>query len=105
MADRELNHSCSHSSREHIDHLATYWAEVFGGPRRYAGSLGGHSGMLAIHAGQGASEDLSTRFVACFMQAADYARLPDDPEFRPASRSVIQPSVREAASCLASASL
>src|SRR5258708_23248737 len=99
MADPELDHPFSHSSPEHVDHLATYWAEVFGGPRRYSGSLGGHSGMLAIHAGQGATEDLSTRFVACFMQAADDAGLPDDPEFRAAVRSYIEWAVREGDSC------
>jgi hemoglobin len=105
MADPELNHPFSHSSPEHVDHLATYWAEVFGGPRRYSGSLGGHSGMLAIHAGQGASEDLSTRFVACFMQAADDAGLPDDPEFRAAIRSYIEWAVREVDSYQAAGSV
>lgn len=94
LADPELNHPFSQSSPEHVAHLATYWAEVFGGPKRYA-ALGGHSAMLAIHAGQGASEDLSRRFVACFMQAADVARLPDDPEFRAAIRSYVEWAVKE----------
>ncbi len=95
MADPELNHPFSHSSPHHIEHLASYWAEVFGGPKRYSGSLGGHSGMLTIHAGQGASEDLSTRFVACFMQATDDAGLPDDPEFRASIQSYIEWAVKE----------
>jgi hemoglobin len=94
MADPELNHPFSQSSPEHIDHLAGYWAEVFGGPPRYS-ALGGHSGMLAMHAGQGASEDLSTRFVACFMQAADDAGLPGDPAFRAAIRSYIEWATKE----------
>jgi hypothetical protein len=38
--------------------------------------------MLGIHPGQGADEDLGARFVACFVQAADDAGPPDDPEFR-----------------------
>jgi len=82
LADPELNHPFSHSRPEHVEHLANYVAEVFGGPPRYS-ALGGHSAMLAIHAGQGGREELSKRFVACFMQAADDAGLPDDPDFAP----------------------
>ena len=74
----------------HIEHLAYYWAEVFGGPPRYSQSHGGHSAMLAIHANQGAMDDLGRRFVACFVQAADDAGLPDEPEFRAALRSYME---------------
>jgi hemoglobin len=51
--------------------------------------------MLAIHAGQGAGEDLGRRFVACFVQAADDARLPADPEFRASLRSYMEWAVAE----------
>jgi hemoglobin len=96
LEDPELNHPFSqHSGPGHVDHLARYWAEVFGGPTNYSESLGGHSGMLGIHAGQGASEDLSVRFVACFMQAADDAELPDDSDLRAALRSYIEWAVKE----------
>lgn len=94
MADPELNHPFSRSRPDHVDHLAKYWAEVFGGPPRYS-PYGGHSAMLAIHAGQGGSGDLNERFVACFMQAADDAGLPDDPEFRATLRSYIEWAVKE----------
>jgi hemoglobin len=74
LQDPVLNHPFSHASDPaHLEHLATYLAEVFGGPARYSGSLGGHSGMLQIHAGQGAGEDYGTRFAACFTQAVDDA--------------------------------
>jgi hemoglobin len=46
--------------------------------------------MLDIHAGQGADEDLGTRFVACFVQAADDAGLPDDPDFRAGLRAYME---------------
>jgi hemoglobin len=46
--------------------------------------------MLGIHAGQGADEDLGARFVACFVQAADDAGLPDDPEFRVSLRAYME---------------
>jgi len=46
--------------------------------------------MLGIHAGQGADEDLGARFVACFMQAAEDASLPDDPDLRAGLRAYIE---------------
>lgn len=96
LQDPELNHPFSHGvSPNHIQHLADYWAEVFGGPARYSESHGGHSGMLEIHARQGAGEDFGPRFVACFVQAADDAGLPEDPEFSAALRSYMEWAVGE----------
>jgi hemoglobin len=96
LADPALNHPFSHGvSPQHIENLASYWAEVFGGPPRYSESHGGHSAMLEIHARQGAEHDLGERFVACFVQAADDAGLPDDPEFRAALRSYMEWAVAE----------
>src|ERR1700730_17924529 len=72
LQDPVLSHPFSHpGAPDHIQRLASYWAEVFGGPPRYSVSYGGHSGMLGIHAGQGADDDYGPRFVACFMQAID----------------------------------
>jgi hemoglobin len=83
LEDPVLSHPFEHPENlEHIARLADYWAEVFGGPPRYSESFGGHSTMLGIHAGQRADEDLGARFVACFMQAAEDASLPDDPDLR-----------------------
>jgi hemoglobin len=83
LEDPVLAHPFSHPGNpQHIERLADYWAEVFGGPPRYSESFGGHSAMLRIHAGQEADEELGVRFVACFVQAADDAALPDDAEFR-----------------------
>ena len=85
LADPVLNHPFSHPGHpEHVQRLASYWAEVFGGPARYSQSCGGHPAMLALHAGTGADDDLGDRFVRCFVQAADDVGLPDDPEFRAA---------------------
>jgi hemoglobin len=96
LEDPELNHPFSHPGNpEHIQRLADYWAEVFGGPPRYSESFGGHSAMLGIHAGQGADEDLGERFVACFILAADDAGLPDDADFRAALRSYMEWAVSE----------
>jgi hemoglobin len=99
LQDPELNHPFSHGvSPGHIEHLAAYWGEVFGGPSRYSNSLGGHSGMLEIHARQGAGDDFGPRFVACFMQAADDAALPDDPDFRAVLRAYMEWATEEVVS-------
>jgi hemoglobin len=96
LRDPELNHPFSHPGNpHHIERLADYWAEVFGGPPRYSQSHGGHSAMLGIHAGQGAGEDYATRFVACFMQAADDAQLPDDSDFRAGLRGYVEWAVQD----------
>jgi hemoglobin len=73
-----------------VEHLADYWAEVFGGPSSYSESTTGQSGMLITHAGQGAGEDYGPRFVACFVQAADDVSLPGDPEFRSCLRAYME---------------
>jgi hemoglobin len=96
LQDPELNHPFSRTSNpQHVERLADYWSEAFGGPTRYSESYGGHSAMLGIHARQGAGDDFGPRFVACFMQAADDAGLPDDPEFRAGLRSYMEWAVKE----------
>jgi hemoglobin len=96
LQDPELNHPFSHGlNPQHLERLAAYLAEVFGGPTRYSDSYGGHSAMLGIHAGEGSGEDFGPRFVACFMQAADDVGLPDDPEFREGLRLYMEWATRE----------
>jgi len=96
IADPELNHAFSQGMNpRHDENLAAYWAEVFGGPKTYSDSLGGHSGMLAIHAGHGTPEEWGDRFAACFIQAMDDAELPQDEEFRGLLREYIHWATRE----------
>src|SRR5579864_8627000 len=65
VQDPELSHAFSHGfNPRHVDNLAAYWAEVFGGPTRYSSSLGGHSFVLGLHAGTSAGGDWGDRFVA-----------------------------------------
>jgi hemoglobin len=48
LQDPVLNHPFSHPGHpQHVQRLAGYWAEVFGGPARYSHTCGGHSAMLA----------------------------------------------------------
>ena len=95
LQDPELNHPFSHSRPDHVERLAKYWAEVFGGPPHYSQSYGGHSLMIGIHAGQGGEDDLGRRFLECFVQAADDAGLPDDPALRAALRAYMEQAVGE----------
>jgi hemoglobin len=96
LADPVLNHPFSHpGDPDHVQHLATYWAEVLGGPADYSSLLGGHSYMLGIHAETNAETDLGDRFVTCFVLAADDAGLPADAEFRGALRSYMEWAVGE----------
>ena len=99
LQDPELNHPFSHPGHpDHVQRLGSYWAEVFGGPPVYSESCDGHTGMLDVHAGQGAGADLGERFVTCFVQAADDAGLPDDAEFRTALRSYMEWAVAQVVS-------
>ncbi len=96
LADPVLNHPFSHPGHpDHLWRLASYWAEIFGGPPAYTTGCGGHSAMLALHAGTGAEPDLGERFIRCFVQAADDAGLPADPRFRAALRSYMTWAVSE----------
>lgn len=97
LADPELNHPFSHPGQhpEHVERLASYWAEVMGGPPLYSETCGDHAGVLEMHAGNGDMSDLGRRFVECFVAAADDAGLPKEPEFRAALRAYMQWAVDE----------
>ena len=69
---------------EHREHVAAWWSEVFGGPARYTGELGGYEAMLAKHRDLAITPQQRFRFASLMSLAADDAGLPDDPEFRAA---------------------
>lgn len=96
LQDPELNHPFSQTTNpRHLENLAEYLAEALGGPARYSESRGGHTAMLDVHTGHGAGDDFGPRFVACFMQAVDDARLSNDPDFRASLRSFIERATQE----------
>jgi hemoglobin len=78
-----------------VERLAAYWAEVLGGPPVYSTSCGDQPAVLAIHARNGAEDDLGVRFLQCFTQAIDDAGLPQDGEFRAALRSYMEWAVSD----------
>jgi len=71
-------------TKEHREHVTTWWCEVMGGPAAYSGDLGGYPHMLAKHRGLEITPKQRLRFVTLLSQAADEAGLPDDPDFRAA---------------------
>ena len=91
-----LNHPFSHPGHpRHIERLAAYWAEVFGGPPTYTHQAGGHSAMLELHARTQADADLRTRFVRCFVEAFDDAGLPTDHTLRATLRAYMEWAVAD----------
>lgn len=97
LADPELNHPFSHADQNprHVPRLAAYWAEVLGGPPVFSEQYSDQAAMVRMHTGNGDMTDLGRRFVACFVAAADDAKLPDDPEFRAALRSYMEWAVAD----------
>lgn len=96
LDDPVLSHPFSHPGHpRHVERLAAYWAEVFGGPPAYTHLAGGHSAMLALHARTQADDDLGARFVRCFVAALDDAGLPDDDELHAALRAYMEWAVRD----------
>ena len=97
LADPELNHPFSHPDQhpQHVERLAAYWGEVLGGPPTYSESLADQSYLVRLHSGNGNMDDLSRRFVECFVLAVDDAGLPDDAEFRAALRAYMEWAVTD----------
>ncbi len=74
----------------HVEHLAAWLGEVFGGPDVYTRQLGGHGGLLRHHANLSITEEQRRRFVEVFMEAADEAGLPADQPFRRRLREYLE---------------
>src|SRR5262245_24756366 len=74
----------------HVEHLAAWLGEVFGGPDIYTRELGGHAALLRHHANLGITEEQRQHFVRAFLEAADEAELPNDERFRRRFREYIE---------------
>ncbi len=87
LADPVVSHAFSHGLHPmHTERLAAYWAEALGGPAEYTAAMGDESHVARLHAGHGPHDDMDVRAEACFAQALDDARLPEDPRLRQALR-------------------
>ena len=77
-------------SEDHPHNVATWLAEVFGGPLAYTEEHGGYAHMLSKHLGLAISEEQRARWAQLMSLAADDADLPSDPEFRSAFVAYIE---------------
>ncbi|GGF34746.1 group II truncated hemoglobin [Subtercola lobariae] len=84
LADPVVSHAFSHPGQhpEHIERLAAYWAEAWGGPTTYTSSMGSQHDVLVMHSANGVHEEMDQRAIACFIAALDDAHLPGDPSLR-----------------------
>lgn len=83
MADEVVAHAFSHGFHpQHVERLAAYWAEAFGGPLMYSASYGDETIVVKMHSGNGEHEEMDRRAIACFDQALADAGLADDGALR-----------------------
>ena len=61
----------------HVEHVAVWLAEVFGGAPRFTDELGGHQALLRAHLGLAITEEQRLRWLE-LMAAAVAKELPDD---------------------------
>ncbi|HEX3321688.1 MAG TPA: group II truncated hemoglobin [Terriglobales bacterium] len=67
MADEVVGHAFSHGFHpDHVERLASYWAEALGGPRMYSANYGDETSVVKIHSGKGEHEEMNRRAIACF---------------------------------------
>jgi truncated hemoglobin YjbI len=69
---------------DHPERVASWLAEVFGGPKNYSDQYGGYSWMVSQHIGKRLTEAQRARWVSLLCRSADEADLPADAEFRAA---------------------
>ncbi len=74
----------AHMSPAHVEHVAEFIAEVFGGPKTYSEQRGGHHGMIRKHLGRHLTEAQRRRWMSLLLDCADEVGVPTDPEFRSA---------------------
>ncbi|MFH8369715.1 group II truncated hemoglobin [Streptomyces sp. NPDC018031] len=81
LADPLLAPVFADFSRTHIEHVAVWLGEVFGGDPRYTAELGGHQALLRSHLGLAITEEQRLRWME-LMTAAVEQELPDDDRLR-----------------------
>ena len=75
---------------DHPERVATWFGEVFGGPKTYSERYGGYDWMVSQHIGKALTEEQRAHWAELMCRCADEADLPADPEFRAAFVSYIE---------------
>ena len=78
------------ASPEHRKYVAQFIAEVFGGPKTYSETKGGHPTMIRHHLDKKLTNEQRSRWANLIAECADEAGMPDDPEFRSAFAAYIE---------------
>ncbi|MFB7674541.1 group II truncated hemoglobin [Kitasatospora purpeofusca] len=60
----------------HVEHVAVWLAEIFGGPDRFTTDLGGHQSLLRAHLGLAITEEQRTRWMELMAEAV-HKELPE----------------------------
>ena len=79
LADELLAPVFAHFTPAHVEHVAVWLAEVFGGAADYTARLGGHQALLASHLGIGIRDEHRQRWLE-LMAGAISEVLPGRPE-------------------------
>ncbi|HJT72270.1 MAG TPA: hypothetical protein VJ731_18875 [Terriglobales bacterium] len=59
MSDEVVSHAFSHGFHpQHVERLAAYWAEAFGGPSTYSVSYGDETSVVKMHSGNGEHDEM-----------------------------------------------
>lgn len=85
LNDELLGEVFKNMSPEHVNHVAHFVAEVFGGEKLYTSDDdGSHAKMIGKHIGKMLTEEMRQRWVHLLLQTSDEIGLKSDPEFRSA---------------------
>jgi hemoglobin len=80
LADPIVSHAFEHGFHpDHSQRLASYWAEVLGGPTRYTQTISDESTVVRLHSGEGDHAEMDARAIACFEAALTDVGIDDDP--------------------------
>ncbi|WP_206053706.1 globin [Nocardioides iriomotensis] len=71
LADELLAPVFAHFTPTHVDHVAVWLAEVFGGPAGFTENLGGHPALLRSHLGLGIRDDHRQRWLELMAEAVE----------------------------------
>ncbi|CAD0009920.1 group II truncated hemoglobin [Flavobacterium chungangense] len=85
LNDETLGEVFKNMSPDHVEHVAHFVAEVFGGEKLYTSNdNGSHAKMIGKHIGKMLTEEMRQRWVHLLLQTSDEIGLKSDPEFRSA---------------------
>ena len=84
LNDPVVSHAFSHPGQHpgHIERLAAYWGEAWGGPADYSRSMGSELHVVLLHSGNGIHQEMDRRAIECFVAALDDSGVPDEFELR-----------------------